>query len=279
MESYNIWVDTSYLCYWTGFSTWVWYKREYDPVVKDDGSFDPMSDPEFKYEYEKRFRWNIFGSVKNYVPIVDKSKIYFAIDCSKKHIWRNHYLDTYKISRRKGTAKPSEFNWSGVFNYTMDHMLPKYSDAEGMKILYLRGAEGDDIIGVCVKKFKNEKNIIIASDHDLLQLKNYATIVTVRGDEVTTDLSVKDFLLQKILMGDSSDDIPSVFPRTGEKTALKYINNRKLLEDKFSEDEQYVKNFKRNLKLVSFNEIPKEIENGILKVLSEADDKVGFSEL
>jgi uncharacterized protein YxeA len=59
-------------------------------------------------------------------------------------------------------------------------------------------------------------------------------------------------------MGDVSDNITSVFPKCGPKTALKYFNNKELFETnliKLNLQEKY----KLNKTLVDFNEIPSEL--------------------
>ena len=46
----------------------------------------------------------------------------------------------------------------------------------------------------------------------------------------------------KIVTGDPSDNISSVFPKCGPKTALKYFADRELFEKKLQENELYQKN-------------------------------------
>lgn len=111
--------------------------------------------------------------------------------------------------------------------------------AMGVKIIEQAGLEADDLLGTISKRCENQGMdvAIISGDRDLLQLATekikiripktkqgktevedyYATDVKARY-EVTP----KEFIDLKALMGDSSDNIPGV-PSIGEKTATKII--------------------------------------------------------
>ena len=68
-------------------------------------------------------------------------------------------------------------------------------------------------------------------------------------------------LLIKILMGDVSDNIPSVFPKVGPKTAYKIANMSKRDRDAWltAKGNECFDQYKRNELLVSFVHIPKEL--------------------
>ena len=111
--------------------------------------------------------------------------------------------------------------------------------AMGVKLIEQAGLEADDLLGTISKRCENQGMdvAIISGDRDLLQLATdkikiripktkqgktevedyYATDVKARY-EVTP----KEFIDLKALMGDSSDNIPGV-PSIGEKTATKII--------------------------------------------------------
>ena len=273
----NVIVDTSYTVYFTAFSTWNWYKKEFKPTIDEDNLIDPMKDPEFKSMFKNRYNWNLQRALKKVCPLQDKKRMYFAMDGRRKDLWRNEIFPQYKISR---ATKKNEFNLSGTFDYVRHTLLPELADRTGCKILDVKGVEGDDIIATLIlKKFKNESNVIITCDHDIIQLKDYATIVNLKGEELTTDWDSESFLLHKILMGDNSDEIPSVFPRCGPKTAEKYINNNDKLLEKLGEDPLYVENLQRNTDLMDLRRIPDVITESILDALKQVDETVTFNEL
>ena len=118
-------------------------------------------------------------------------------------------------------------------------VIKEVLQAMGVKIVEQAGLEADDLLGTISKRCENQGMdvAIISGDRDLLQLATekikiripktkqgktevedyYATDVKARY-EVTP----KEFIDLKALMGDSSDNIPGV-PSIGEKTATKII--------------------------------------------------------
>jgi 5'-3' exonuclease len=60
-------------------------------------------------------------------------------------------------------------------------------------------------------------------------------------------------------MGDPSDNIASVFPKCGPKTALKYYENKELFQSKLNSSEEFKKKYELNSTLVDFNNIPQEL--------------------
>ena len=65
----------------------------------------------------------------------------------------------------------------------------------------------------------------------------------------------KKDLFCKIVMGDKSDAIPSVFPKCGIKTAEKYYNNPDLFEKKLLENGARER-YELNKRLIDFKCIP-----------------------
>lgn len=262
----NLLIDTSYCIYHTAFSTYNWYKYEIDSNVEKNSDFDPSLDKEFIAEFENRFLYNIFKSVRQIYPLFDSSKMIFTLDCARKNIWRMSYFPEYKISRKDIKRV---FSISGLFNYCNNIMIPNICEKYHCKSIKIDGAEGDDIIAILILKIFNEdENIVIASDKDLNQLLDKCIIVTLNGEirEKQSDPNFnKNFILKKTLIGDNGDEIPSVFPRCGEKTAEKLINNIEELNKKLNENISYKEAFKRNLRLIDFKYIPKEIEFKILE--------------
>jgi 5'-3' exonuclease len=126
--------------------------------------------------------------------------------------------------------------------------------------------EADDCIALSIKyllqKYGTSCEIyVITSDHDYLQLSrpnvhlynlHYKPIVGTGNPQ--TDLQIK------IIMGDSSDNIPSVFPKCGPKTAQKCIDNPEFFQKKMDEDPKHVAQYTLNNLIVSFENIPPELQ-------------------
>jgi 5'-3' exonuclease len=63
----------------------------------------------------------------------------------------------------------------------------------------------------------------------------------------------------KIIMGDTSDNIPSVLPKCGPKTAQKCAEDPEVFKKKINENAAYYAQYELNRRLVDFNYIPSEL--------------------
>ena len=68
-------------------------------------------------------------------------------------------------------------------------------------------------------------------------------------------------------MGDTSDNIPSVFPKCGPKTALKCIENPEFFKKKMSEKEEYYKQYELNKTLIHFDSIPQYLADEFMETI------------
>jgi len=69
-------------------------------------------------------------------------------------------------------------------------------------------------------------------------------------------------LFCKIVAGDKSDCIPSVFKKCGIKTAEKYWNDKVSFQAKLESDLEAVAQYELNKKIIDFNNIPPELVLG-----------------
>lgn len=111
--------------------------------------------------------------------------------------------------------------------------------AMGVKIIEQAGLEADDLLGTLSKRCEKEGMdvSIVSGDRDLLQLATEKVKIRIpktkqgrtevedyyaKGVKERYEVTPKEFIDLKALMGDSSDNIPGV-PSIGEKTATKII--------------------------------------------------------
>jgi 5'-3' exonuclease len=80
-------------------------------------------------------------------------------------------------------------------------------------------------------------------------------------DQKSSTGSAKCDLFCKIVMGDISDNIPSVFPKCGPKTALKYYQDPESFQKRLESDDAFIAQYNINKKIVDFNEIPVLLAN------------------
>ena len=125
--------------------------------------------------------------------------------------------------------------------------------------------EADDCIAISVKYLLNKyplcKIYIITSDKDYLQLNShnvdlYTLTYKNLADGKTSTGNAYDDLKIKIIMGDTSDNIPSVFPKCGIKTAQKCIEDEEFFKKKMANNPEYYEQYRLNEQLVSFDKIP-----------------------
>jgi 5'-3' exonuclease len=284
MKTKHYLIDCSYICYFAGFSAFKQYCYNFDILNSDLGpDFDPTLDSEFCHIFNETIKYSIFNPLLTNFPIIDKSKIIFCMDCPRKNIWRREIFPGYKLDRDLQDPSKQKFNLSRMFKYAYDIIIPNFCDEYEAKQLRCGCAEGDDIIAVMTKHFLNETKdevIIVSCDKDMVQLANdRVTILTAEGmkrepklelekaikQKIQEDITCNDFLLFKILIGDTADGIPNVKSGIGPKKAWKYIQDKNLLKSLLSEDITVADGFMRNKRLISMNEIPKQVCELILE--------------
>ena len=126
--------------------------------------------------------------------------------------------------------------------------------AMGVKTVEKAGLEADDILGTisCLCERKGMDVSVISGDRDLLQLATEKVKIripkTKQGKTEIEDyyaedvkeryqVTPKEFIDLKALMGDTSDNIPGV-PSIGEKTATKIITEYGSIENAFAHVEE-----------------------------------------
>jgi 5'-3' exonuclease len=258
-----IFIDGSYFCFYRYHSLLTWWKNAYPE--QSDVLLDPYQNEKFVEKFKKTFIDNIvkipksLNLDKNERPIIIVGK-----DCKRENIWRNALFPNYKGNRANG---PEDGFMGGPF-FKMVYEEQLFIQGGARSILKHPKLEADDCIAITVKHLLSVYptcNIyIITSDKDYLQLAeervhlyNLAFKKLTDQKSCTGDSSCDLFC--KIVTGDPSDNIPSVFPKCGPKTALKYFENKDLFEKRLQESEIFQKQYKLNKKIIDFNCIPEDI--------------------
>ncbi len=283
-------VDLSYIIFFSGYSAFSTYKRNFD--IQNSSlypKFDPTLDEEFCEIFQNTLTYTIKKPLQSINPFINMSNVIFCTDCARKNIWRREFYPDYKINRDTKDTSKDEFDFGKVFNYAKKIAIPNLCEEYGCIIVSCECAEGDDVIAVLTKKILSDNNknkvIIISSDRDMLQLyQDRVTIITAQGQErtpvkdieklvkikVNESFSASDFLLFKILIGDGADNIPNVKSGIGNKKALALVNDREKLKKMLIEDSLVRESFSRNKRLISMNEIPGEVAEMILESYNRA---------
>jgi 5'-3' exonuclease len=258
-----IFIDGSYFCFYRYHSLLTWWKNAYPEEI--DVLQDPYQNEKFVEKFKKTFIDNIKKIPKNLK--IDKSIKPFIIvgkDCKRANIWRNELFPNYKANRANGPE--DGFMGGPFFKMVYDEKL--FTQGGACAILKHPKLEADDCIAISVRHlletYPNCNIYIITSDKDYLQLaQERVQIYNLAFKKLTDQKSCtgdpKCDLFCKILTGDPSDNIPSVFPKCGPKTAIKYFNDRDLLYKKLQECESYKDTYELNSKIIDFNNIPEDL--------------------
>jgi len=198
----------------------------------------------------------VYGFLNIMFKILDEEKpdyLTVAFDRSEP-TFRHQMFDAYK-----GTRKPMA--------QELREQVPVMKEvlqAMGIKIVEMPGYEADDLLGTIagMAEAQGMDVSIISGDRDLLQLATEKVKIRIpktkrTGTEIEDyyasdvleryQVSPKEFIDVKALMGDSSDNIPGV-PGIGEKTATNLIVAYKSIENAYAHLEEITpKRAKTNL--------------------------------
>jgi len=262
MTTHLILIDGSYFIFHRYHAIKKWFEHQEKSEIPNDYLF--TDSPEFIEKYNKLFVMKI--KELNKKLRIKKGEIvykYTALDCPRSDIWRTTLFNEYKSTRDNNNK-----DISNIFKNTYKNDLFTKSGID--KILKHKSLEADDCIAITVKmmqeKYPTIKIWIITSDMDYLQLANEnVKLFDLKFNDLTN--KTKSFnnpekdLFYKIVMGDKSDNIPSIHPKCGIKTTEKYYNNKELLENKLNSNPIIKKQFEFNQKLIDFNYIPKDLKD------------------
>jgi 5'-3' exonuclease len=255
-----IFVDGSYYNFYRYFALMQWWKNAYPDEPLDD----PTQNEKFVEKFKKTHVDNLLNMPKKLKISKDVKPIMIVgRDCKRENIWRNELFPQYKANRANG--QEDGFMGGPFFKMAYDEEL--FIKGGAKAILKHPKLEADDCIALSVKHLVNRYPqchiYIITSDRDYLQLNAHnvdlynLTYKNIAEKNSTGD--AKDDLEIKIIMGDTSDNIPSVFPKCGPKTALKCIEDPEFFKKKMNDNPEYYKQYELNKKLVNFNNIPENL--------------------
>ena len=264
-----IFIDGSYFCYYRYHSLLNWWKNAYPE--EHNVLQNPYQNEKFVDKFKKIFIDNIQKIPKNLkldktiTPIIIVGK-----DCKRADIWRNQLFPNYKANRLHNDG----FMGGQFFKMVYEDNL--FIEGGAQTILQHPKLEADDCIAISVKYLLNTYSTcniyIITSDKDYLQLAEervqiYNLVFKKLTEQKSSTGDPNCDLFCKILTGDTSDNISSVFPKCGPKTAMKYYKNRDLLTKKLQESTIFQTAYELNSKIIDFNNIPEELVNEFLQEL------------
>jgi len=221
-------------------------------------------------------RHMILNSLRMYRQKYHEEYGELVLCCDGRNSWRREHFPLYKAGR-KTTRDSSSKNWTQIFE-SLDTIKSELKEYFPYKYIEVEAAEADDVIGVLAKSW-NEPIMIISSDKDFIQLqvkenvKQYSPITK----KIVNDTNPERYLKEHILRGDSSDGIPNFLSADDcivEKIRQAPITKKKveLWIDQNPEDfcnEEQLRNYHRNMKLIDLQYTPSNIVDQIGKQYDE----------
>lgn len=221
----------------------------------------------------------VYGFLNIMFKILDEEKAQYlavAFDLSAP-TFRHEMFDGYK-----GTRKPMPEEL-----HEQVPVIKEVLKAMGIQTMELEGFEADDILGTVSRQCEEMGYdvSVISGDRDLLQLATNKVKIRIpktkmSGTEVEDyyeadviakyQVTPKEFIDMKALMGDASDNIPGV-PGIGEKTAAKIIAEFHTIENAYAHVSE-IKPKKASENLTAFYDQAK-----LSKVLAAIDTNCGYT--
>jgi 5'-3' exonuclease len=269
-------VDTSYTSFYRFFATLRWYGFAYPEEFKElktKPDYDWVNNKIFMEKYEKMYLDSIIKLVKK--KVFDNSIIIFCMDSPKEQLWRTQLQCNYKGDRADLSLK---HNFKSVFNYTYTIMIPQFIKSNtNIYSMRVEKMEADDIIAIICMHMKiinpTQPVYLVSGDADFLQLgRDNLIFINYKAKKpfTLTEIEATTALKHKILLGDSSDCIPSIFPK-----GVRLANKKEILE---SNDKLTIylestpvakKQYDINKKMIDFSNIPKLYVNKIIKLFEK----------
>ena len=179
-------------------------------------------------------------SIKNLFNKFKPKKIVIAFDSSS---WRKTYTKnrdlciSHKIykAHRKSKLEPKIKEKLELLEKELNHFCEALKLHTSIIVLKRKMLEGDDLIAGYVHKHPEQKNIIVSSDKDYMQLinENVKLYNPIKDEFRTLDEynnDAKYFLFEKCIRGDAGDNVISSYPR------LRKTKIQKAFEDEFEKN-------------------------------------------
>lgn len=258
-------VDTSYTAYYRFNATLKWYKLKYPDEIHDK-NYDWSTNAIFMNTLSKMFIESIYKLIGK--KICNESKIIFCMD--SPNVWRFKYYNNYKSDR---VSLDDKFNYKptfdSIFNIIIPDIIKKYKNISSIRINEM---EADDIIAVITKNNPNVRILIISADNDFKQLgDDNITFYDYKKKiiKLTKEEAIKS-LKNKIILGDKSDNIVSIFnsKKMTKKFRDELINDNDKLQSYINKNDEVLQQYKLNQMLIDFNFIPNDLQKKVLNAFN-----------
>lgn len=188
--------------------------------------------------------------------------------------WRREFFPLYKAKRRADRKENPE-QWERFYSI-INTIRSEIAYNFPYRNMLVQGCEADDIIAYLAKRYgSTEKVLILSGDKDFGQLlihPNVEQYAPLQKKFITVP-NPKQFLLEHIVRGDSSDGVPNILSDDdcfmAEDKRQKPITQKRMAEilkeyaDTGKVSDKYSANWNRNSVLINLLNIPSEYETKI----------------
>jgi hypothetical protein len=275
-----LFIDLSYYIFYRYHAYINWYQLAKEIKLTDENIQIEFSKQE-NIEHFKKLCISKLNELKKKYKIKDNNNIYLLKDCARTEIWRNDLIDDYKERRKQNLFIKSFYGYG----------IKEVIDNSGFQVISHATLEADDVAYISLKNLKKDKDLnfdkkitIITDDSDYIQLLKYnnVQIINLKNKDISSRLknqTVDEFLKLKIINGDISDNINSIFKHLSlqkiyDSNLKKDIKITKKLIEEIAKDQQLFvrliknnkeksiyENYIQNKKLIDFTEIPEKFHN------------------
>lgn len=195
---------------------------------------------------------NSLGHIKR---IIDYDHV---VVCYDGLSWRKKLDPTYKLNRKaiEQSKTKSEKELAEMLFVMNNDLKEFFETSTNCTVLFNEQLEADDLIAGWTQVHDNDEHIIYSSDKDFLQLISdrvsvyngmddtlYTKNKVLQGDKDKVDKKTKKpvepidpeyFLFEKIIRGDTSDNIKPAYPGIRKKGSSKRVGIIEAFEDRFN---------------------------------------------
>jgi hypothetical protein len=237
-------------------------------------------------EVKNLIRHVTLSTLKSHKKKYTKEYGELVICCDGRKYWRREVFEHYKAGRKKA-RDASELDWALIFD-TLTEMREDLAKYFPYRVIHIDRAEADDVIAVLAKYTQEnllvqqglmeepQKVLILSSDGDFIQLQKYANVDQYSPMQKKRITATKRELHEKFIthvVKAGDDGIPNILSPDDiflqEGVRQKPVSSKRLEEfmekgyDACRTDEER-RNWHRNIQLISFDYIPKDIEQTII---------------
>ena len=266
-------VDTSYLTFNKFYAIKRWYMFKYpDDENNKDDDYDWFTNKIFIEKFKDMYLKTVESLFTK--EILHNSIIIFCLDTPHQKVWRTQIYNDYKKGRI------NKYNYENTMSYVYNILLPDIiNNNNNYYSLYVADVEADDVIANSIEYIKNKYKLyniyVVSNDNDLKQLGDINIYFINLNDKkhICIDKNeAKMILKEKLLYGDKSDNIKSIF-KIGYKINNHNIKKKDLLDDSILEsylclNEDARQRYNLNNILIDLNNLPNKYKKQILDKLN-----------